>query len=92
MQLFPKSLSPLRINIKSSCHQLKIKIPQCGRSVDIANLTPFSSPYHCPANGILNSLFSVIHNFYLLLSFIFVFRPGAYPQPAILFSGHAASF
>ena len=80
MQFFSKILPSLRINIKGTGHQLKIKISQCGRPVDITDLASFSSSNHCPANWILNFLLSVIH--ILILLFIFIlFRQIWYPTP-----------
>ena len=70
MQLPAKCLSLLRIYIKSTCHQFKIKIPQCRGSVDITNLASSASSYHCPANRFFYSLFSVIHSLILLFLFI----------------------
>ena len=61
MQVFTECPAAHRIDVKRACNQLKVEIAQRRRTVDIADLATLAAAYHCPADRLVNILFSVDH-------------------------------
>ena len=66
MELLAEVLAALGIDVERAGNEGKVEVAQCRRAVDVADLAAAAAADHAPADGIFYSLFTVIHNRFLL--------------------------